>query len=230
MAQKTGAFTLVELLVVVSIISILAVLAIPSMSSSLIRTRVARVHNDMRVISMGLESYAVDHNRYPRHLRLLESTRFISKVPLDQFGTDEKILKQAWWLNDVGLTHLPIRYEQYLNADMIFRSGLLSVDDQLGTTIVQELRLHYLLGSVGPDHQWNNGYVPKILFLLETPDHFHLRAQPCLTMPYRDYDPTNGLVSHGNIFRTSVHPTLLGVHSVLYEDHYGEVETDQGWR
>jgi len=60
-----GAFTLIELLIVVAIIAILALIAIPNLLEAQVRAKIARVRSDIRTISVGIEAYAVDKNAYP---------------------------------------------------------------------------------------------------------------------------------------------------------------------
>src|SRR5205823_3733463 len=62
--MKKG-FTLIELLIVVAIIAILAAIAVPNFLEAQTRSKVARSVSDMRTLATGIESYAVDHNRYP---------------------------------------------------------------------------------------------------------------------------------------------------------------------
>jgi len=60
-----GAFTLIELLIVVAIIAILAAIAVPNFMEAQVRAKVSRVKNDMRALRTALESYAVDYGRHP---------------------------------------------------------------------------------------------------------------------------------------------------------------------
>ena len=59
------AFTLIELLIVVAIIAILAAIAVPNFLEAQTRAKVSRVKSDLRTLVTGIESYRVDHNRYP---------------------------------------------------------------------------------------------------------------------------------------------------------------------
>jgi type II secretion system protein G len=59
------AFTLIELLIVVAIIAILAAIAVPNFLEAQTRSKVSRTKADMRSVSVALEAYATDNNRYP---------------------------------------------------------------------------------------------------------------------------------------------------------------------
>ncbi|MBM3335628.1 prepilin-type N-terminal cleavage/methylation domain-containing protein [Candidatus Sumerlaeota bacterium] len=59
------AFTLIELLIVVAIIAILAAIAVPNFLEAQVRSKVARVQNDMRSLSVALEAYRVDWDAIP---------------------------------------------------------------------------------------------------------------------------------------------------------------------
>ena len=58
------AFTLIELLIVVSIISILASIAVPNFLEAQVRSKVARVRAEHYTIAVALEAYHVDNNSY----------------------------------------------------------------------------------------------------------------------------------------------------------------------
>ena len=59
------AFTLVELLVVITIIGILASIGLTAFSSSQARTRDAKRKSDLKSISSALELFYSDYERYP---------------------------------------------------------------------------------------------------------------------------------------------------------------------
>ena len=66
--NRTRAFTLIELLIVVAIIAILAAIAVPNFLEAQTRAKVARVQADMRSMHTAIETYRVDYNKVPiRH-------------------------------------------------------------------------------------------------------------------------------------------------------------------
>ncbi|MFH1744045.1 MAG: prepilin-type N-terminal cleavage/methylation domain-containing protein [bacterium] len=60
-----SAFTLIELLIVVAIIGILAAIAVPNFLNARTRAHVARVMGDHKALGSALEMYMLDHNDFP---------------------------------------------------------------------------------------------------------------------------------------------------------------------
>ena len=63
--MKQKAFTLVELLIVMSIIGVLAAIGLGSFTTAQMRGRDAERKSDLKQISHSLELYYGDHNSYP---------------------------------------------------------------------------------------------------------------------------------------------------------------------
>jgi prepilin-type N-terminal cleavage/methylation domain-containing protein len=63
--RRHTAFTLVEIMIVVSIIALLTAIALPSFMRARRRSQNAKFVNDLRVASGAFEMYAAEHNGYP---------------------------------------------------------------------------------------------------------------------------------------------------------------------
>ena len=63
--RRAAAFTLVEIMVVVSVIALLAVIAMPSFLRARRRSQNVMFINSLRVATGAFELYAVEHNGYP---------------------------------------------------------------------------------------------------------------------------------------------------------------------
>jgi prepilin-type N-terminal cleavage/methylation domain-containing protein len=63
---RTKGFTLIELLIVVAIIAILAAIAVPNFLEAQVRAKVSRVKTDLRTQATAIEAYTVDWNTLPR--------------------------------------------------------------------------------------------------------------------------------------------------------------------
>ncbi len=63
--RNRAGFTLVEIMIVVSIIGLLSVIAIPSFLKARNRAQVTRVANDLRVFADGFQMYVMAHGKYP---------------------------------------------------------------------------------------------------------------------------------------------------------------------
>jgi prepilin-type N-terminal cleavage/methylation domain-containing protein len=61
--KRRGAFTLVEIMIVISIIALLAAIALPSWLRSRKRSQAARVLNDLRQIDQSMDQYALDNSQ-----------------------------------------------------------------------------------------------------------------------------------------------------------------------
>ena len=65
MTSARSGFTLVEIMIVVSIIGLLAAIAIPSFLRARMRSRVTRVASDLRVFGEGFQMYCLEQGAYP---------------------------------------------------------------------------------------------------------------------------------------------------------------------
>lgn len=91
------AFTLVEMLLVITIIGILAALVVPKMMGRSEQARQAAAKADIAAIKTSLDAYEVDNGFYPKNLGdLIQQPRdarnwrgpYLDKLPQDPWGFD----------------------------------------------------------------------------------------------------------------------------------------------
>ena len=61
--RKDGAFTLVEIMIVVAIIALLAAIAVPGFLRARKRSQASRILNDLRLIDSAVDQYAIETNK-----------------------------------------------------------------------------------------------------------------------------------------------------------------------
>ena len=93
--RHASAFTLVEMLLVITIIGIMAALVIPKMVGRSEQARQTAVRADLSAIKTALDAFEVDNGYYPKSLQdLLQSPRdaknwhgpYLDKMPQDPWG------------------------------------------------------------------------------------------------------------------------------------------------
>lgn len=192
-------FTLIELLIVVAIISVLSAIAVPNFLEAQTRSKISRVKADMRAIATGLESYHVDWNGYPppssnghgaRLWRLSEPILYMTDATRPEVFFDEGIQK-----------HPPYGY--------VGRNELVNVfwnnDGLPGNFSGRQHVDWWLLRSSGPDNDRDGGAATD----LNDPESRHEFLQHI-------YDPTNGSISGGDIWRAGGEPTGQGRDSITF--------------
>jgi general secretion pathway protein G len=82
---RTGSrgFTLVELLIVISLISILAAMGIVQYRNSVLSARETVLHTDLFRMRDAIDQYYADKGKYPSTLDALVSEGYMRKVPED---------------------------------------------------------------------------------------------------------------------------------------------------
>jgi general secretion pathway protein G len=76
-------FTLIEILIVVSIIGILVSMAVPIYQKSLIRAKESVLRNNLFTIRTTLDEYTYDKQKAPQDLRDLVTEGYLREVPFD---------------------------------------------------------------------------------------------------------------------------------------------------
>jgi len=81
--KRERGFTLVELLVVISLISILAAMGLVQYKNSIVRTQEATLKTDLFRMRDAIDQYYADKGKYPASLDALVSDGYMRKLPED---------------------------------------------------------------------------------------------------------------------------------------------------
>jgi general secretion pathway protein G len=84
-------FTLVELMIVISIMAILLSIAIPSFKNQILRARESVLKQNLDTLRKTIDSYTYDKRKAPQSLDDLISAGYLKKIPVDP------ITNQADW-------------------------------------------------------------------------------------------------------------------------------------
>src|SRR4026207_1946478 len=82
---RTAGFTLLELMIVISIIIILASITLPQYQKTLMHTRETVLKDDLRKMRSLIDQFAADKGRLPPSLDDLVSEGYMRDVPIDPF-------------------------------------------------------------------------------------------------------------------------------------------------
>lgn len=187
---RQGAFTIVELLVVVSILGIISTLTIPVARDALLRARITAVQSNMVQISKAVDAFAVDKGYYP-HGSDQPPTQFLTNY--DALAALAPLLGTYLPNNSSILTDIFTQQAvAEINESIAFDPG---IPDLFGYGYYDyvhfmvppnKARYAYSLISFGPDgHDSSLG----------------LRPLPGIGDRFQDaaYHPSNGLLSEGDL-------------------------------
>jgi len=81
--NRSRGFTLIEILIVVSIIGILVSIAVPIYQKSILRTKESVLRNNLFTIRTVLDEYTFDKQKAPQSLQDLVTEGYLRQVPVD---------------------------------------------------------------------------------------------------------------------------------------------------
>ncbi|MBP1661251.1 MAG: gspG [Candidatus Aminicenantes bacterium] len=84
-ATRTGerGFTLIEIIIVLSIIGLLVGLALPSYKSATVKARETVLKENLFILRKLLDQYAQDKGKYPDSLQTLVQESYLRQIPVD---------------------------------------------------------------------------------------------------------------------------------------------------
>jgi general secretion pathway protein G len=104
--DEAGGFTLIELVIVMTVIGLLASIAIPSYVNSVRRAREAVLREDLHTLRSAIDSYTVDKEQAPQSLDDLVQAGYLKSVPIDPITNhaDTWITSQSDALTNISQT------------------------------------------------------------------------------------------------------------------------------
>ena len=83
--KKTGGFTLVELMVVLTVIALLLSVVVPDYVGRMKRAEEAVLQENLAVMRDALDKHYTDAGKYPANLEELVAKRYLRSIPRDPF-------------------------------------------------------------------------------------------------------------------------------------------------
>jgi prepilin-type N-terminal cleavage/methylation domain-containing protein len=189
--MKKKAFTLIELLIVVLIIAILAAIAVPNFLEAQVRSKVARAKADMRSVTIAIESYYADNNEYMPGYGVTPSGvpygLWALSTPI-QYISQGKV-KDPFFPRTQDMVYGFLLWD-LVDASHVFIEGRPPTSTQPG--------VYWILESRGPN--LTSGFSsgdPEYDIRV----HWRMAETDLGDFVNVVYDPTNGTISNGNIFR-----------------------------
>ena len=90
--SRQRGFTLIELMVVISIIVILMSVAIPRYQASILRARETVLRDDLYTLRSVIDQYTLDKQKAPQSLQDLVDSGYLKTLPMDPFTNS----RESW--------------------------------------------------------------------------------------------------------------------------------------
>jgi general secretion pathway protein G len=96
-------FTLLELMMVVTIVGILATLAVPGYQASVVKAKEAALRQDLFTIRDVLDQHRTDQGKYPASLQALVAMGYLRAIPTDPFTSSTSTWQEMTGSTEEGV-------------------------------------------------------------------------------------------------------------------------------
>jgi general secretion pathway protein G len=110
-------FTLLEMMMVVSIIGILATLAEPTFQGAVLRAKEAVLKQDLFTLREAIDQYRADRGQYPPSLVELKGAGYLKRMPLDPFTRSDT----SW--QEMPDQSAPGIFDVHSGSDLVSQDG-----------------------------------------------------------------------------------------------------------
>lgn len=205
-SSRKGAFTLIELLIVVAIIAILALIAVPNFLEAQTRAKVSRIRADFRSVTTAIEAYRVDFTDYPID-PLLKRNNYNDEA-FGPLGAYTQLTTPVAYITSVDMRdpfksnmgHRANQPFQAIGVDWISYAYVHLPEKRIAMGIRQyPAPPVWMLQSPGPDHIDSGHANPSATGRGSVAAY--ARIDPATDYYWCRYDPTNGTASEGDILR-----------------------------
>ncbi len=100
--QGAAGFTLIELMIVITIIGILATISQPMFRNAVVQAREAALRENLYVLRDAIDKYFADNDKYPENLADLVEKRYVRKVPKDPITGSTETWQLVYYTDDKG--------------------------------------------------------------------------------------------------------------------------------
>jgi general secretion pathway protein G len=116
--NKKG-FTLIELMIVITIIGILVSIAQPNFQKAIIRAKETSLRKSLFVLRDVIDQYYTDHGNYPETLEILVEEHYIRAIPEDPFTRS----KTSWIVIPPEGSEESGVYDVHSGSDLVALNG-----------------------------------------------------------------------------------------------------------
>ncbi|MDX9753033.1 MAG: prepilin-type N-terminal cleavage/methylation domain-containing protein [bacterium] len=213
-SHKSTGFTLIELLIVVAIIGILAAIAVPNFMNAQIRAKVARCYSDMRSLSTSIAIFNTEKGKMLVDIRDDDNTAGMERI--DKYYNGVGANGGAGNRNNLAVLSpltSPISYMSSIPKSPFVPSNQMTSTTGNNEAWGREGNDAYVYWDNDPEfpdgeQDWNVAFLGRYIPNFKPWDYILISFGPGAnsddtTTSGMPYNPSNGMVSKGEIFLTN---------------------------